>query len=155
MADKLYKMSELIDLNYQAPNKQSGLGGVVAEIYNPSKANVGSVALVEVTGTGTYCGAFTPNAVGTWQVIMHKSDGDGQVAKSFSVGAHNVHSVGEAVGAVNTSVGGVQTTVNGIDTNVDSIRGEFESGGLVVEIDTKLDSINNKVSALDTPPMAF
>lgn len=125
MAEKLYKVLEAIELGYQAPNKETGLVGIVAEIYLPNKqkdSTFPDVELVEVGATGTYRGEFTPDAQGTWQVIMHKADGDSQVTKSFSVGAFNVHTVGEAVVAVDSAVGGVDTKVTAVDGKVDTVN---------------------------------
>ena len=130
MADKSFKINEAIVLGYQSPNKESGLT-VLAEIYLPSTlqdTNFPNIVLVEVGSSGTYRGEFVPDEPGVWQVIMYKSGGDGQVTKSFSVGSHNVHSVGEAIGTVASKVDAVQTTVDNIASNV---------------------------GALDTPPMAF
>lgn len=138
MSDKLFKIGESIEVGYQAPNKQSELTGVVAEIYLPNKAkdsNFPDVELVEVGSTGTYRGSFTPDQQGVWQVIMHKADGDGQVTKSYSVGGYNVHSVGEKIDVV--------------DDKVEVVEGKADT------IITKLDGIEGSVGALDTPPMAF
>jgi len=138
MAEKNYKVGEEIPLGYQAPNKQSGLSGLnapIVEIYLPDTgsgiykdSSYPDVVLVEVGNSGTYRGAFTPDQQGEWQVVEHKADGDGQVTLKFSVGGHNVHSVGEKVNAVDGKMGGIQT---------------------------KLDDIEGKVDAIDTPPMAF
>lgn len=137
MADKTYKVDEVVDLGYQAPNKETG-AMVIAEIYLPNKAkdsNFPDVTLVEIGTSGTYRGTFTPDAEGTWQVVMHKDDGDGQVVRNYSVGSHNVHSVGDAVAAVGSEVADV-------DTHLDTVEG-------------KIEDIQNQVGALDTPPLAF
>jgi hypothetical protein len=171
MAEKLYKIDEEIVLGYQAPNKESGLSGVVAEIYLPGDppvkdSNFPDVALVEVGSSGTYRGKFTPDAQGTWQVIMHKSDGDGQVTKSFSVGAHNVHSVGEAVATVDSTMAKDATVAKDSTVAKDNTVAKAADlavvGGKVDAVDLELDTvrsqltdIDNKVGALDTPPMAF
>jgi len=138
MAEKNYKVGEEIPLGYQAPNKESGLVGPnapIAEIYLPDTGsgilkdtNFPDVELLEVGSSGTYRGLFTPDQQGEWQVVQHKADGDGQVTLKFSVGAYNVHSVGEKVDTVDGKMGSIQTT---------------------------LGSIENKVDAIDTPPMAF
>ena len=152
MAQKNLLVDEPIELGYQAPNKESGLSGIdapIAEIYLPGTkekdSNYPDVELIEVESTGTYRGEFTPDSQGDWQVIMHKADGDGQTTKKYSVGAHNVHSVGEKANSIQTAVaalpdaGEVNTIV---DTRVDVT-------------DAKIDALDTKVSELDTPPMAF
>jgi len=159
MSDKLFKIGESIEVGYQAPNKQSELTGVVAEIYLPNKAkdsNFPDVELVEVGSTGTYRGSFTPDQQGVWQVIMHKADGDGQVTKSYSVGGYNVHSVGEKIDVVDGKANELGTVVTEIDSKVDVVDDKVEVvEGKADTIITKLDGIEGSVGALDTPPMAF
>jgi hypothetical protein len=172
MADKQFKVNEVIELGYQAPNKESGLT-VTAEIYLPNLAKDSlfpDVTLVEVESTGTYRGSFTPDQEGTWQVITHKAGGDGQVVKNYSVGAHNVHSVGAAIADVDSDVAAVGAAVADVDSDVAAVGvaiADVDSDVAVVDgkvdtvdgkvdaVDAKLDSIDTKVSALDTPPMAF
>jgi len=147
MADKLYKVDEAIELGYQAPNAESGLSGVIAEIYLPDgqkDSNFPDVILVEVGTTGTYRGAFTPNTQGTWQVIMHKADGDGQVTKSYSVGGYNVDSVGQVVDAVDTTVNIVDARVVTVDGKADNIKAKVD------EVDTTLDALDSQVDGMDT-----
>lgn len=159
MAQKNLLVGEAIELGYQAPNKQSGLSGgnaPIAEIYLPGTkekdSNYPDVELIEVENTGTYRGEFTPDSQGEWQVIMHKADGDGQTTKKYSVGAHNVHSVGEGVNVVDAKANSIQSAVAAlpdagevntiVDTRVDVT-------------DAKIDALDIKVGELDTPPMAF
>jgi hypothetical protein len=184
MAEQIYKINDGIELSYQAPNKQSGLSGVnapVAEIFLPNgqkDSNFPDVQLVEIGSTGNYKGSFTPNEQGTWRVLMHRADGDGQVPKAYSVGAHNVHSVGEAVGTVDGKVGAVdgkvdnvQTTVNAIDTQLDTVETKVDGVNTNVDqaetnirgadsdtlktLSDQLDGVDSKVSAMDTPPVAY
>jgi len=146
MAEKLYKVNEVIELGYQAPNKETGLSGVVAEIYLPNKQKDSSfpdVQLVEVGTTGTYRGEFTPDEQGTWQVIMHKEDGDGQVTKSYSVGAHNVHSVGEAVTTVDGKIVAVDGKVDTVDGKVVTVSGKVDT------VDSKITNLDGDVATLD------
>jgi len=179
MAEAVYKNNEVIEVVYQAPNKESGLTGVTAveaEIFLPSNAkdsNFLDVALVELGSTGIYTGTFTPDEVGEWKVLIHKSDGDGQVVKRYSVGDYNVSAVGENVAALDTKV---DTNASATDANVDAktavtdgLVGDVDAkldtnsgvtDGLVGDVQTKADTIENKVdaidikvSSLDTPPM--
>lgn len=111
MADKLFKVGEPISIGYQAPNKPSGLT-IIAEIYLPGPpkhkdSSYPDVTLEEVEDTGTYVGEFTPDAQGNWQVICHLEDGSGQIVKGYSVGGHNIHSIGETLNAVNASIGNI------------------------------------------------
>jgi len=115
MAEKLFKINEATEIGYQAPNAETGLAGVVAEIYLPGKIKDSSfpdVVLEEVANTGTYRGTFIPDAVGVWQVIMHKADGDGQLNRGYCVGHYNLEDVGTAVDnlqAALTALGDVAT----------------------------------------------
>ena len=143
MAEKLYEILEPIEIVYQAPNKETGLSGVVAEIYLPNGQKDSSfpdVSLTELDGKGVYVGTFTPDEQGEWKAICHKSNGDGQVVKRYSVGGYSVNSVGNAVADVGLGVDALETTLTGVDTQLDNVEG-------------KVDDINTKVSALDTPPM--
>lgn len=108
-----FKMGDAVPIVYQAPGAQSGLTGVVAEIILPSGAkdlvNFPDVSLTEVLTTGTYKGSFTPDVTGEWVVICHKADGSGKVIKRYSVGGHNVHTIGEDVADILESVQGIQS----------------------------------------------
>ena len=143
MAEKLYKVGESIEIVYQAPNAESGLIDVTAEVYLPSNSkdsNFPDITLEEMDNTGEYREDFTPDEQGEWKVIIHKASGDGKVVKRYSVGAHNVHSVGEVTAAVSGKTSNIQTVVNAIDTQLDTVE-------------SKIDEVNTKVGALDTPPM--
>jgi len=159
MADKLYKVNEPIELGYQAPNKESGLTGPnapIAEIYLPNKMKDSSfpdVELVEVGSSGTYRGSFTPDQEGTWQVVIHKADGDGQVTKSFSVGAVNIQDIyTDAAKAADLTNG-----INSINTNVDDVETNIRGADndTLKTLSDQIDAVDSKVSTLDTPPMAF
>lgn len=139
MAEKNYKVNEAIEIVYQAPNAVSSLD-IRADIYDQNKALFSvSNPLTEVPGTGTYRGSFTPNAVGEWQAVIYKfidSDNrDGQVTKRYSVGAHDVHSVGEGVGSVASAVADVDADVATLD-------------GKVVNLDGDVAALDTKVTAL-------
>lgn len=157
MAEKMFKVNEVIEIVYQAPNKETGLGGggVVAEIYLPSDAkdsDFPDVELVEIGIEGIYNGTFTPDEQGEWKVIIHKSDGDGQVVKRYSVGAHNVDSIGtdmakDATVAKSATVAKEATL---LQTEVD-IRGA--DSDTLKTLSDQIDSVDSKVGSLDTPPM--
>ena len=165
MAEQIYKLGQAIELGYQAPNKETGLIGIVAEIYLPNKQKNSfhpDVTLVEVAATGTYRGEFTPDEQGTWQVIMHKADGDSQVTKSYSVGAYNVHSVGEAVTTVDGKIVTVDGKVDTVNTNMakDStvakeatltmLDGEIDTANAAItSVDGKVDGVDSKVTTVD------
>lgn len=136
MAERNYKVNEPIKVLYQAPNRQSGLTDIVGEIYLPNgskDSNFPDVSFTERGNSGTYSGSFTPDALGEWQVIVHQSDGSGQVTKQYSVGYYDVTGVGVAVEEV-------ETKIDTVDTKVDTVE-------------TKIDILDTKVSSLDTPPM--
>ncbi len=156
MAEKFFKVGEEIEVFYQAPNKESGLT-IVAEIYLPNgekDSNFPDVTLDEMGGTGSYKNTFTPDAQGEWRAIIHKDNGDGQVVKRYSVGAHNVHSVGEAVGNVDGKASSIQSAVANLDSDVAAVDGKVDAvQSTANDIETKVDNLDTKVSSLDTPPM--
>jgi hypothetical protein len=188
MAESNYKVNEAIEIVYQAPNKESGLTGVtavIAEIYLPNddkNSNFPDIELVEIGSEGIYNGHFTPDEQGEWKAIIHKSGGDGQVVKRYSVGAHNVSSVGDEVGVVDGKIVSLDTKVDAnattTDANVDAKIGALENVSKTevnAEVDQaltdydvstkadedaahattdgKIDALDIKVSSLDTPPM--
>ena len=153
-----FKVNEPLPIVYQAPGAESGLSGVVAEIVLPTgvkdMVNFPDVILVEVMATGTYQGTFTPNVIGEWILIIHKADENGKVIKRYSVGSHNVHTVGEAVGGVNVAVAVVdgkvvvvENKVDGVDTKVTTVDGKAD------QILTAVNNINTQVGGLDAPAM--
>lgn len=167
MAEKIFRVDEVIELVYQAPNKESNLAGglaPVAEIYLPSDikdSNFPDVALVEIGSSGIYKGIFIPDQQGEWKVVIHKSDGDGQVVKRYSVGAHNVDSVGQVVSGINTVVSDIDNDITVLDSKVVNLDEDVVALDVkVVELDTKaeqthtkLDNVVTKIDAIDTPPM--
>lgn len=156
MAERNYKVGEAIKIEYQAPNKETGLT-IISEILLPGDvkdSNFPDVTLDEVLGKGVYTGTYIPDTQGEWATVTHKDDGDGQVIKRYSVGAHDVHSVGEGVGTaiagvavVDGKADNIQTKVNDIDTAVDGIDSQLDT------VEGKIDTLDNKVGGLDTPPM--
>jgi flagellin-like hook-associated protein FlgL len=165
MAEKNLLVNEAVELTYQAPNRETGLVGVLAEIYLPTgqkdAVNFPDVELVEVGATGIYTGIFTPDAVGDWLAIYHDAEGDGQVFKRYSVGAYNVSSVGAAVNTVDGKIVTVSSAVTTVDGKVDTATGKIDTvDGKIVTVDgkvdtanTKLDFLSTKVGSLSTPPM--
>lgn len=129
MAEKNVKVGEVIEIVYQAPGRESGLTSIVAEIILPGNikdSDYPDETLVETLDKGVYSATFTPDQQGEWKAIVHKPGNEGQVVKRYSVGAHNVHSVGE-------KANDIKSTVDGIDT--------------------QLDTMETKIDNLDTPPM--
>jgi hypothetical protein len=155
--DKLFKVNEAIEFGYQVPNAETGLSGVVAEIYLPDKSKSSlfpDVNMVEVASTGTYRGSFTPDEVGVWEVIFHKANGDGQVVKSFSVGLYNVEQVGLAVDALQsalTALGDVATSGD-VDAAVTAIEGAITALGTVAvqgDVTGAVTALEGYILALD------
>jgi len=155
---RVNKVGQPIPFGYQAPNKETGLT-IVAEIYLPGKvkdSNFPDQIMPEVGSSGTYQDTFTPDAQGTWQVIMHKDDGDSQVTKSFEVGGDDVHSVGEKVTGVDGKINTVDGKVDTVDGKITAVDGKVDAVDVQLDtVESKVDAIDTKVSSLDTPPMAF
>lgn len=168
MSERNFKVNEVIDIIYQAPNKESGLSGVVAEIILPDgsqDSGFPDVALVEILSKGIYKGQFTPDQGGDWEAVCHKSDGDGQVVKRYSVGSHNVHSVGAAIADVDADVAILDDKVDAlpdsadVNAEVDQALVDYDAptkaelDAAHATTDGKIDDLDTKVSSLDTPPM--
>lgn len=162
MSERNYQINEAIEIIYQAPNKESGLTGVTAckgTILLPSgveDSNFPEITFVERGSSGTYHGEFTPDAVGDWQVIVAKSDGDGQVTKRYSVGSHNVSGVGAEVVAKAAITDG---KVDAVDTKIDALN-DISTSDVDTAVDTradvtdaKIDALDVNIGKLDTPPM--
>jgi len=103
MAERNYKVNEVIDVVYQADKATSGLLDVTMEIYDETGAkdivNFPDVVMTEVGTTGRYVGSFTPDAVGEWKImIAYNSGSKGQVVKQYSVGNYNLDDVGSLAG---------------------------------------------------------
>lgn len=141
MAEKNYKLNEPIKIVYQAPGAQTGLV-VTAEIILPGNVKDSffpDFTLTEILGKGIYQKEFTPNASGEWESIVHIPSG-GQVVKRYSVGAHNVESVGNDVAVVGGGVAVVGDKVDDVQTTADNIE-------------TKVDDLNSAFGGFDTPAM--
>ena len=102
----VYKVSEAIQVTYQAINAVSALTTLVMEIYDETGAkdvgNFPDVVMAEVGSSGRYTGTFTPDAEGVWIIqIENTADGSGKVVRQFEVGAENVASIGGKIDALN------------------------------------------------------
>jgi len=155
MAEKNYKVGEAIEIVYQAPGAVSGLT-VTCEIILPGNIKDSSFpdsTLNEVLGKGVYQKEFTPNAPGEWKTIVHIPAG-GQVVKRYSVGAHNVESVGNAVGSVGSAINDLDNDISSLDGDVGVVDEKVEDVQTTVDnIETKVDDINVVLGGFDSPPM--
>ena len=149
--EKSFKQGEAVPIVYQAPNAESGLSGVVAEIILPAGVkdlvNFPDVTLTEVLTTGSYQGSFTPNAQGEWIVLIHRADGNGKVIKRYSVGSHNIHTVGENVNAAGGAIAVVDGKVDVVGAGLVVVDGKAD------DILTAVNAINTQVGGLDSPAM--
>lgn len=165
MAERNLKVNTAHKIQYQAPNKETGLEDVAAKIYLPNGTqdlvNFPNLILTELGATGIYEDSFTPDVVGEWLVICSKGDGDAQLAKRYSIGAYDVSEVGSAVNTVDGKVDTVDGKVTTVDGKVDTVDGKVVTvdgkvttvDGKVDTVDGKCDTIITKVNAIDTPPM--
>ena len=134
MAQKNYKVGEAIEVVYQAQNAESGIT-VNMEVFDETHTIVAGdpIVLTELGASGRYYGMFIPDESGEWSVQIEKSDGSGKTTKAFSVGGHNVHDIGATVGTIDNN------TTN-LGTNLGIVEG-------------KVDTINDKLDGLVSPPM--
>jgi len=151
--EMMFKLGEPVPVLYQAPNAESGLVGVIAEIILPigvKDSNFPDVDLVEILTTGTYKGEFTPDTQGEWLVIIHKADGNGKVIKRYSVGAYNVNTVGEGVAAVDGKVDTVDGKVVAVGDQVTTVDGKVDTmDGKVVAVGDQVTTVDGKVVTMD------
>lgn len=115
MADKAYKVSEAVDVVYQATGSHTGID-VTMNVYDEAGVlDVGQSGLmVEVGTTGRYKKTFTPDAEGLWLVQVNDADG-GKAVKSYSVGTTNVSEIGATVASINAKVDDLQAAVEALE----------------------------------------
>ena len=116
MSDKTYKVSEAIDVVYQAAG---GATGIVVNMSVYDEAGVKDVAqsdvMEEIGATGRYQLSFTPDAEGLWHTQVDDANG-GKAVKSFSVGATNVAEIGATVTTINAKVDALQVAVESLES---------------------------------------
>jgi hypothetical protein len=175
MGLKNYKKSEVIEVVYQAAGATTGIV-VTMDVYDEtgSKDVAKSGAMTEIGVTGRYKKAFTPDEEGGWVVLIADANG-GRSAGSFSVGTHNIESLGAIVASSDgkvdtaniklTSVDGKVDTMDGkvvtVDSKVVTLDGKVVSvdgkittlDGKVVTLDGKVDTLTTKVNTIMAPPM--
>ena len=136
MAQGTYKIDEVIEVTYQASGGASGLSDIIMEIYDESGAkdiaDFPDVTMAEISSSGEYGGSFTPDAVGTWRVVINSATSPGKVPRQFNVTDHNIDSIGGAVGGLN-NISSAE-----VNTEVDSALSDYDVA---------------KVSDITTPPM--
>ena len=119
MAQKNFKINEVIDVIYQAPGATTGKT-VTMEIYDESGAkdliDFPDVTMAEIVATGRYQGSFTPDAEGEWIIHIALSTGDGKIVKQYSVGQQNINSIGAIVAGIDTQLDTVETKIDGLDS---------------------------------------
>lgn len=114
MADKAYKLNELIDVVYQAAGGTTGIV-VTMDVYDEAGTldAVQSGAMTEIGSTGRYKKSFTPDAEGLWHVQIGDAN-SGKAVKSFSVGTTNIAEIGATVATVNAKVNDLQDAVENL-----------------------------------------
>lgn len=131
-----YKVSEIIEVTYQAASATTGLTDVIMEIYDELGAkdlsNFPDVTMTEIVSSGEYKGTFTPDLTGTWRVVIDSVVKPGQVIKQFDIVGHNIDSIGNSVGGLN---------------NLSTIEVNAEVDQALIDFDVA------KASDLVSPPM--
>lgn len=149
------KVNKAIEVIYQAAGAATGLVDVKMDVYDEAHAidvAKGVAALTEIGVTGRYYGSFTPDAEGEWQVHIDSIVAPGKVVKHYTVVAHDVDSVGDAVavtdGKVDTVDGKVVTAIADVAT-LDGKIVALQGGSETLEtIKTAVDGIS-----VVSPPM--
>lgn len=147
MGQGIYKVGQPIEVTYQATKALTGLDDVKMDVYDEGHAidvAKGVAAMTEIGATGRYYATFTPDAEGEWQVHIDSATKSGKVIKQFSVTAHNVDSVGDAVAGLNDlSSGEVDTALATYDVPT---KAELDSG-LAALNDVSAADVNTQVDS--------
>lgn len=109
------KVNKVIEVSYQTAGATSGLDDVKMDVYDADHAidaGKGVAAMTEIGSTGRYYATFTPDVEGEWTVLIDSITAPGKVVKKYTVVAHDVDSVGDAVAGLNDiSSGDVDTSL--------------------------------------------
>ena len=98
------KINKAIEVIYQATGSVAGLDDVKMDIYDEAHAEdvaKAVAAMTEIGSTGRYYGVFTPDAEGEWTVLIDSIVAPGKVVRKYTVVAHDVDSVGDAIAGLN------------------------------------------------------
>lgn len=131
------KVNVAIEVTYQASGSTTGLSDVQMDVYDEGHAIDAPKggAMTEIGSTGRYYKAFTPDAEGEWTVMIDSATAPGKIVKKFTVVAHDVNSVGDAVAGLNDiSSGDVDTALSSYDA---------ATGTEVAVVDGKIDALND------------
>ena len=140
MAQGVYKNGEAIEVTYQATAAETGLDDVKMDVYDESHAidaAKGVAAMTEIGATGRYYGTFTPDAEGKWTVMIDSVTRPGKVVKKYSVGAHNIDSVGDDIATADGKIVTVDGKVVAVDGKIDALE-NVSKAEINVEVDTAL-----------------
>lgn len=112
MAEKNYKVDEVINVEYNTDGFKSG-ETVIMEIFDESLAkdlvDFVDVTMFERDTSGIYDGSFTPDAQGEWLVLCYYGSGKGKKIKKFSVGGYNLDDVGQKIGSIEIQTAGLDS----------------------------------------------
>jgi hypothetical protein len=102
------EVSKPVDITYRAAKHTSGLTDVTMQIYDESRAldaiNFPDVVMTEIGSTGIYYGSFTPDAKGTWTVMIDSATKSGPDEQTIIVGDYDLDSLGATVDNIKTTV---------------------------------------------------
>lgn len=161
MAQGQYKISEVIEVTYQATKSTSGLTDVKMEIYDETHAKDGvnfpDVTMTEIGSTGRYYGVFTPDAEGIWNILIDSATKKGEVVKQYAVVGYNVDAVGDAVAALN------DISTADVNAQADTALADYD-GPTKTELDTAesnirgtdsdtLKDLSDQIDGVEAPPM--
>lgn len=97
------KVNKAIEVTYQAAGSATGLTDVQMDVYDEGHAIDAAKGgiMTEIGSTGRYYKQFTPDAEGEWQVQIDSATVPGKALKHYTVVAHDIDSVGDAVAGLN------------------------------------------------------
>lgn len=142
------KVNKAIEVTYQASGAQTGLDDVKMEVYDEGHAldvGKGVAAMTEIGATGRYYATFTPDAEGEWQAHIDSITKPGKIIKQYTVVAHDVDSVGDAVA---TADGKIDTVDGKVDALNDLSSGEVDTALATYDAPTKAE-LDSGLAALN------
>jgi hypothetical protein len=153
-------VAKTFEVMYQAGAAGSGRA-VHVDVFKPDKTlDAGqSGAAEEVGGTGRYHKSFVADGPGWFVEISDNHGGSG--TKHFGKPEWDGHGIADvvadvavAVAAVNDAIGALQVAVTGVDSGLAAVAGDVTSINVgVTAIQATLALLENKIDALESPPM--
>jgi hypothetical protein len=125
MAENNRKVGNLIDVVYQSEKAQTGLT-VTMEIFDETHAkdvvNFPDVTMSELGSSGRYVGSFTPDAVGTWIVMLADGSNKGKIVRIYEVGTKDLSTLSTEISTTESNIRGTDNdTLKDLSDQIDAV----------------------------------